>query len=410
LNILQVATINKPVTPANGYGPIETVISNLDKGLHARGHRSIVACSGDSTVSGEHLTTVAASLGDYCRDDTPAVRAHIDLHLRKALQRSKQPDINVVHMHEWFERVYDGSFNPAAPIVMTMHVPGARSGISEYRQRKALAEGVARDLPVIHGVAISEFQRRQYDGLLPIVRTIPHGIDASDHPFGPFASAVPYLFNIGRITPDKGQDTAIAVARRTGATLIIAGCVQNKPADQAFFRALRPQFDFETDLSRVPVADDYYDRVMKPLLASGRGVIYVGELSGNAAKQWYRHAQATLFPIRWGEPFGMVLIESMAAGTPVIAFGEGAVPEIVKHGSTGFVVDSIASMCDAVANVMHIRRESCRQHVEVNFSSERMAAAYEGLYLHLARGPFEVSRARTESRRMVALTRPAFAL
>ena len=140
LNILHVATINKPITPQMGYGPIESVIYNIDKGLHALGHRSIVACSSDSTVTGEKYETVSHSLGDYCHGGTLEGQAQVDLHLSRALARAHRGDIDIIHMHEWFERVYTGSFHPSVPIVMTLHVPGQHSGITEFRQHARTIE------------------------------------------------------------------------------------------------------------------------------------------------------------------------------------------------------------------------------------------------------------------------------
>ena len=123
------------------------------------------------------------------------------------------------------------------------------------------------------------------------------------------------------------------------------------------------------------------------LLSSDKQIIYIGELDTAATKHWYRHAQATLFPIRWGEPFGLVLIESMASGTPVLAFGEGSVPEIVKHGETGFVVDSVEAMVQAVGRIEQINRWNCRRHVKTYFSIQRMAEGYAALYEQLAPRP-----------------------
>jgi len=380
LTILHVATINKPIAADIGYGPIETVIYNLDKGLHELGHRSIVACSADSMVTGEKFATVSRSLGDYWRSANPAGKAHIDTHLSRALARAQAGDIDVIHMHEWFERVYDGSFQPSAPIVMTLHVPGRNSGVAEFRQRNL---GVPA-YPGVHFTAISEHQRKQYAGLLPVTRTVPHGIDVDDYHFEQTSNRGSYLFSIGRITSVKGQDLAIEVAKRAGAKLILAGCVQNKEADRAFFARLQPSIDLAVDLGGQPAGDDYYERVMKPLLSSGKQCIYVGELDAAAKKHWYRHAQATLFPIRWGEPFGMVLIESMASGTPIVAFREGAVPEIVRHGETGFVVDSVEAMVEAVGRIERIDRAACRRHVKTRFSIENMAASYATLYRQLA--------------------------
>jgi glycosyltransferase involved in cell wall biosynthesis len=196
-----------------------------------------------------------------------------------------------------------------------------------------------------------------------------------------------YLFSIGRITEVKGQDIAIAVAKQSGAQLILAGCIQNKREDRDFFTRLKQSIDLIVDVGRYPVNRDYYDQVMKPILSSDKQIIYIGELDTAAKKHWYRHAQATLFPIRWGEPFGMVLIESMASGTPILAFAAGAVPEIVRHGETGFVVDSVESMVQAVGCIEHLDRRNCWRHVNTSFSIQRMAEGYAALYKQLADVP-----------------------
>jgi glycosyltransferase involved in cell wall biosynthesis len=119
---------------------------------------------------------------------------------------------------------------------------------------------------------------------------------------------------------------------------------------------------------------------MKPILDSDKQIIYIGEVNSAQKKLWYSHARATLFPIQWGEPFGLVLIESMACGTPVVAFNKGSVPEIVVHGKTGFVVDSIDDMTEAVKSIHHINPSDCRGHVKENFSIDSMAVKYSELY------------------------------
>ena len=385
LTVLHVGTINKPITHANGYGPIETVIFNIDKGLHELGHRSIVACSSDSAVTGEHYATVGRSLGDYCRSGTPEAQAQIDLHLGGALARARRGDIDIIHMHEWFEHVYTGRFAPPVPIVMTLHVPGERSGLPEFRTRDPRTFAASRSL--LMPVAISQYQRRQYAQLLPGARMIPHGVAVNEYLFKAEPNAGTYLFCIGRLTEDKGQDLAVEVARKSGAKLILAGGVQDKEADRAFFARLMPSMDMVVDLSDELVTPRYYEDVMQPILTSGKQVIYIGELSTDAAKQWYRYAEATLFPIRWGEPFGMVLIESMASGTPVLAFGKGSVPEIVRDGETGFIVDSVDEMAAAVGRVSELNRAGSWQHVQANFSVDRMATAYASLYREVAAAP-----------------------
>lgn len=389
LNILHVATINKPITSQMGYGPIESVIFNLDKGLHNLGHRSIVACSSDSAVTGEKVETVSESHGDYWHPSDLEGKTRIDFHLTEALRRARMGDIDIVHMHEWFERIVPGNFDPPVPIVMTLHVPCQHSGITRLNGIHPGPDSI----PFPNLVAISEYQRRQYAELIPVATTVPHGIDVDQFLLKEESNRDNYLFHIGRITRVKGQDIAIEVAKKSGTRLVLAGCVQNKKEDVAFFARLKKSIDLIVDVGQCPVKGDYYEKVMKPILSSDKKIIYVGELDTAAKKHWFRHAQATLFPIRWGEPFGMVLIESMASGTPILAFGEGAVPEIVKQGETGFIVDSVQSMVRAVPWIEHIARRSCWQHVKTQFSIQRMAEGYIDLYQQL----IETSRLRTDS-------------
>ena len=375
LTVLQVATVNKPINPAFGYAPIETVIYNIDKGLISLGHRSIVACSADSRVIGEQHVTVPRSLGDYEHESTPEQKRIVKMHLSKALERARVGDIDVIHMHGWLDYIYDGVFSPPLPIVMTLHVPAKDSGIKkDHYQRLNTMQN-----PSMHFVAISEYQKQQYNGLANI-RTVHHGIEMRDWPFEEKPVKGGYLFTIGRVTPVKGQDKAIEVARKTGSKLIIAGCVQNKPADQEFFESLKGAIDLFVDIGKQPVDKDYYEKVMKPLLDCDKQIVYIGELNTEQKAQWYRHARVTLFPIQWGEPFGLVMIESMACGTPVLAFREGAVPEIMVDGKTGFVVDSLDSMIEAVDRIDGIDPHECRRHVLNRFSIASMAEKYSELY------------------------------
>ncbi|MBW2019158.1 MAG: glycosyltransferase family 4 protein [Deltaproteobacteria bacterium] len=375
LTVLQVATINKPIKPDLGYGPIETVICDIDKGLRSLGHRSIVACSADSCVTGEQHVTVQRSLGDYVRESTPEQKKIVRMHLSKALERAKMDDIDIIHMHAWLEYIYGGVFSPLLPIVMTLHVPAKDSWIKkDHCHRLNTMQN-----PSVHFVAISEYQKQQYNGLANIT-TIHHGIEMRDWHFKDKPVKGSYLFTIGRITPAKGQDKAIEVAKKTGFKLIIAGYVQNKPADQAFFKRLKGSIDLFVDTGKHHVDKDYYEKVMKPLLDCDKQIIYIGEISREQKEQWYRHARATLFPIRWGEPFGLILIESMACGTPILAFREGAVPEIVVDGKTGFVVKSLDGMIGAVDRIDCIDPCECQRHVQNCFSITSMAKKYSELY------------------------------
>ncbi|UCH79757.1 MAG: glycosyltransferase [Nitrospiraceae bacterium] len=382
LTVLHIATLNQPIRPDLGYGPIETVIHNIDKGLHFLGHRSIVACPGDSVVKGEHYVTVEQSIGDYWTVNTPERRQTTNMHFSNALYRAGMGDIDIIHTHDAkaVEFMYDSVFNMHIPIVMTLHVSTKDSLLGGAYQRWC---SPLLSSPLVFCVAISEYQKEQYSYLVNAQNVVHHGIDVEEYPSKEDPDKGSYLFTIGRVTHDKGQDRAIEIAKKTGSRLIIAGCVQNKPADREFFAGLKNSIDLSVEVGKNPVDNDYYARVIKPLLDCDKQIIYIGEISSEQKKQWYRHARATLFPIQWGEPFGLVLVESMACGTPVIALNKGAVSEIVVDGKTGFVVDSMTAMIEAVGRIDRIDPRKCRRHVQNHFSLKNMALNYSSLYHHI---------------------------
>ncbi len=376
INVLQVATLNRPVSSDIGYSPIETVIYNIDKGLYNLGHRSIVACSGDSKVTGEQFVTVKRSFNEYCSENSPEKHKSMRLHLFKALERASKGDIDIIHLHDaaMVECIYKGIFKSPVPIVMTLHVPAQDRG--PFKQwSKSLTSSSE-----VYFVPISKYQKRQHHSLVNTMNVIHHGIDVENYPFKSEVNKESYLFTIGRITNVKGQDIAIEVARKTGSKLIIAGNVQNKVKDRKFFEKLKKSIDLCVDVGKYPVDNDYYKKVMKPLLDCDKQIIYIGEISREQNKLWYLHARATLFPIQWGEPFGLVMIESMACGTPILAFRKGSVPEIVIDKKTGFVVDSTSGMIEAVKHIDSIDPCVCRKHVQDNFSVINMAQKYSKLY------------------------------
>lgn len=390
LTVLQVATIDKPITPTLGYSPIETVIQNIDSGLVSLGHKSIVACSNDSKVVGEKYTTVSRSLGGYFRENTPAQRKKVRTHLSRAMARAKKSDIDIIHTHnaKMAAYFYNGGSGVSVPIVMTLHVPSKESLIKESNLVEKINGAVNHNTatPSLHLVPISEYQKRQYYGLIHTTKSIHHGIEVKNYPYKTKPDKESYFFCIGRIAPVKGQDKAVEFAKKTGSKLIIAGPIQDKPADKEFFEALKGSIDLIVDISKQPVKKNYYNKVIKPLLESGKQTIYVGELNTEQKKQWYRYARATLFPIRWEEPFGLVLIESMACGTPILAFRGGAVPEIVVDGKTGFVSDSLDDMIKSASYINRVDPLKCRKHIQNGFSMIHMTSQYSELYYQIING------------------------
>ena len=213
-------------------------------------------------------------------------------------------------------------------------------------------------------VSISDAQRAPLRWL-NWYATVYHGLPASCLPYQPKTGD--YLAFLGRIAPAKRPDLAIEIARRAGMPIKLAAKIDN---------------------------DDrwYYDGSIAALLRAP-GVDYLGELGDDAKGTFLGHARALLFPLDWPEPFGLVMIEALACGTPVIAFGRGAVPEIIEDGVTGFVVDNVEEAVEAIGRLDEIDRGACRAAFEAGFTVERMVNDYEAVYARLVAQAADVKRA-----------------
>lgn len=350
LRIAQIAPPLERVPPA-GYGGTERVIHVLTEELVCRGHQVTLFASGDSTTSAELIPTVERALwrdGRY-RDFGPLWSAAL-ARVTRELDR-----FDIVHSH------VDAPFFPAArlsptPVVTTLH---GRLDLPElaplYRE--------IDDLPL---VSISDAQRAPFPNAR-WVGTVYNGIDLAALPFR--ATSGGYLAFLGRISPEKGLDVAIRVARRAGLPLRIAA---------------REPLPYHDD-PNVRNDWEYYDQVVKPLLKEP-GIELIGEVSGADKADLLGGAAGLLFPIRWPEPFGLVMAEALACGTPVVAFGRGSVPEVVDDGVTGLVVapnDEPAMARDLERRLSTIDRRACRRAAEARFSPAAMADGYERVYANV---------------------------
>ena len=343
MKIAQIAPLLESVPPRL-YGGTERVVSYLTEELAHRGHEVTLFASGDSLTSASLVpcSPQALRLSAKSRDPVP----HTLLLLEKVKRRIAQFD--VLHFHA--DLLHLPIFRPfASRTLTTLHgrldLPGLRAVYSEYA-----------DMPLI---SISNSQR------LPVPRahwlaTVMHGIPASLMRY----TAEPrgdYLAFLGRISPEKGPETAIAIAKAVGIRIRIAAKVD--PADK-----------------------NYFEYNVQPLLDHPL-IEWTGEIGENRKSEFLGNARALLFPIDWPEPFGLVMIEAMACGTPVIAFRRGSVPEIIEDGVNGFVVETAAGAIEAIRRLDALDRARVRACFERRFTAARMADDYIRVYEALAPVP-----------------------
>jgi glycosyltransferase involved in cell wall biosynthesis len=340
MRIAQIAPLYEAVPP-KFYGGTERVVSFLTEELVALGHDVTLFASGDSVTNAE----LEAVWPQALRLD-PSVRDQFAPHmvLLEAVRR-RAAEFDVMHFHVDY-LPFSLFSRQQTPFVTTLH---GRLDLPELKP-------VFKAFPDVPVVSISASQRRP----LPranYVGTVYHGLPAGL--LMPLEGVRPeYLAFLGRIAPEKGPDHAIRIARASGIPLKIAAKVDS---------ADRP----------------YFESVIRPMLADG-GVEMVGEISDAQKPAFLSGAVALLMPITWPEPFGLVMIEAMACGTPVIAFNRGSVSEIIDDGVTGYIVEDEAGAIAAVSGLVHLSRKCVRAGFEGCFTARRMAQDYVAIYRAVA--------------------------
>jgi glycosyltransferase involved in cell wall biosynthesis len=342
MRIAQVAPLYERVPPTY-YGGTERVVSYLTEALVQMGHQVTLYASGDSVTAAELIACCRRSL----RLD-PSVMDQLVLHVAMLERVVTEADrFDIIHNH------VDYLFYPFARRLRVPHVTTLH-GRLDLPELVPLYRTFA-EAPV---VSISDAQRAP----LPWLRwatTIHHGLPLDLHRFREAAGG--YLAFIGRISPEKRVDRAIEIATRARLPFKIAAKVDD--VDRRYF---------ETTI--VPLLDH-------PL------VEFLGEIDEQEKDNFLGHAAALLFPINWPEPFGLAMIEALACGTPVVAYRHGSVPEVLEHGRTGFVVDSLEDALTAVEQLPRLRRRDCRDAFESRFSARRMAEDYLTVYQRLMTAP-----------------------
>ena len=318
-------------TPPRHYGPWESVVSRLTEELVDLGLDVTLFATGDSQTSGR---LVAVCPHPYSEDDSVDPKVAECLHISEIFEHAA--DFDIIHNHfDFLPLTYSRLVD--TPVVTTIHGFSSPSIVPVYKKYNNRS----------YYVAISDSDKSPE---LDYIATIHHGIDVAQFPFS--GAEGEYLLFFGRIHPDKGVYEAIEVAQRIGMKLVIAGIIQDK---------------------------DYFASKVEPHI-DGVTVEYLGSVGPDRRAEVLGGALALLHLISFDEPFGLSLVESMACGTPVIAFRRGSMPEIIRDGETGYIVEDIEGAINAVASVTSINRSTCRADVEKRFSNTRMVRDYVRVY------------------------------
>jgi glycosyltransferase involved in cell wall biosynthesis len=338
LRIAQISPLTEAVPPKL-YGGTERVISWLTEELVALGHKVTLFASGDSVTSArlEPMWPTALRLDGSVRDPNAL---HMSM-IEQIAQRAREFDLLHFHLDYYPFSVMS---RQSTPFLTTLH---GRLDLPEH-------EPVFSTFPNVPLVSISNAQRRPAPNA-NWIGTVHHGMP--ENLLKPVPAEPSYLAFLGRISPEKRVDRAISIAERCGLPLKIA--------------------------AKVDAADhDYFEEMIKPLLTKPN-VEFIGEISDAQKSEFLSNAFALLVPIDWPEPFGLVMIEAMACGAPVIAFNRGAVPELIEEGVTGFVVEDETSAVGALRHLSRLSRTVIRKRFEERFTARRMARDYLAVYRDL---------------------------
>jgi glycosyltransferase involved in cell wall biosynthesis len=324
--------------PPDGYGGIESMVYSLVQGLVARGHDVTLISAGEDRTEARSQQTYKEPPSERLGQALPEV-----VHAAVASRQLDELDLDVVHDHSLAGPLT--SSDRPAPTVVTTHGP------------------VEDELRVLYGsfgdgtslVAISEFQR-ELAPELPWIATVHNGIPVDEYPMG--VDKEDFCLFLGRANPEKAPDLAIKVAREAGRPIVLAAkCTE-------------------------PEEQKYFDERVRPLL--GPDAEWFGEANTEQKKDLLARAHCLVFPIQWNEPFGIVMVEAMACGTPVVALRRGSVPEVVIDGVTGFVRDRVEELAGAVERAGALDPRACRRHAAERFDVPVMVSGYEAAYRRLA--------------------------
>jgi len=363
LNIALVAPLVTPIGPPF-LGGAQVLLHDLALGLAGRSHNVTLFAANGSRLADKNGQTppnlrieeVTVKSGELAPADFQSMGENFDagaffrqgeLFLQSFLKINAAGSFDIAHAHAFDWPAYALGPLSQTPVVHTIHLPSVDPHIN------AILATTYRETGRSRAVTVSEACARTYAEDFPFDRVIYNGIDTAEIPFGPGGEG--FLLFAGRMAPEKGPDLAIEIARQSGRKLLLAGGIY----DQRFF-----------------------DEKIKPVVNADPNLDYLGPLDRKALHELMGRAEGVLFPSRWEEPFGLVLAESLAAGTPVVSWQRGAAPEIVTDGQTGFLVPfmDIAAAAEAAGKLGQLDRQECRRQVETRFGLEKMLDDYIDYY------------------------------
>jgi len=346
------AFLASPVPNDIAYSPTGVAVS-IAEGLSARGHE-VTFFGPEGTHLNNNVKVITNNVRplastaqqlyemiattDLFQDYIPSL--YDQFMVRDMFERAKAGEFDALVFHHPESAMGFAKLYPKVPVLYVVH------DFLDEKRRQLIEMNLSANQ---HFISISNSQRRDSPDL-PYADTIYNGIDTDLFAYN--EEAEDYLIYAGRIVPEKGVKEAVQVALQTGRRLIITG-------------------------QYTPVNQWYFDEHIKPHLNDR--ILYLGLIDKAQLAKYYQKAAALLVPIRWEEPFGLTMAEAMSCGTPVIAFRRGSVPEVVEDGKTGFIVENTSEMTDTIENIGKIKRRDCRQHVEKNFTLDRMVSNYEAV-------------------------------
>lgn len=337
--------------PKTFYAPL-WIAYYIAEGLAKKGHEVFYFGSSESKLRYAKLVSDKRPAIKYNKEllsywpekATEIVGFEELMMVSKIYQMNKIENFDIIHIHPYRRCIPFAPFNNKTPTVITIHDP--IEGFNKYMI------SWTKKFPQIFLVSLSNNQRESLPKL-NYIATIYNGIDLEKFKFND--KPEDYFVAAGRFVPEKGIDLAIEVAKKAKIKLKIAGG---------------------------PAKGEYFETKIKPYL--NKNIEYLGMLNYYQMGELYKKAKAILYPLRWEEPFGLVIIEAMACGTPVIGFNRGSLPEIIKDKKTGFIVKNVPAMVKVVKKIDQIERKECRKWVEQNFTIEKMVDRYEEIFSKLA--------------------------